>query len=88
MSWRLEITDEGLELRGPVRKKVVPWGDVAGFYLKEGGLRGGDAPVFWRAPDSGWVVVRGGDRFQLKGISTDEEILDLNRVLEERRAAR
>ena len=87
MTGHLVIHPEGIEIRGIFRKRFVPWNDVAGFFLREGSFRSTtpSGGLMFETPDTGWVTVRGGDQYQLRGIKTDEQILELNRLLEERR---
>ena len=90
---RYVIRNDGIEIRGLFRTRFFPWRDIAGFWLKEGdpfkglttlGTVVGLAP----SSDEGWVTVRGGDQYRLSGVTTDEQIAELNRVLELGRSGR
>ena len=76
---------DGIELRGAFKKRFFAWRDIAGFWLKEGRPLGGVDPatfIYGSSSDEGWMTVRGGDQFCLKGVNTDDQILELNRLLE------
>ena len=89
MTGQLVVLDDGIEIKGRFRSRFYSWNDIAGFWLREGkplgGIMGGTSPVITETSDEGWVTVRGGDQHRLKGIKTDEQVLELNRRLEEGR---
>lgn len=85
MTGHLFIREDGIEIRGRFRTHFFRWRDVAGFWLREGNLRGGfqwTAGAIFESPDEGWVTVRGGEQHRLRGISTYAQVLALNDVLE------
>ena len=89
MTGQLVVLDDGIEIKGRFKTRFFAWNDIAGFWLREGkplgGIMGGASPFIGESSDEGWVTVRGGDQHRLKGINTDEQILGLNRLLEEGR---
>ena len=82
------LRPDGIEIHGFLKSRFFGWNDIAGFWLREGkplGAWGGASPLGIESKDEGWVTVRGGDRYRLKGINTDEQVGELNRLLEEGR---
>jgi hypothetical protein len=87
MSWEVVVQADGIELRSTFRTRRFLWRDIAGFFLREGDFKAAEFGFipFLKETDQVWVTVRGGDQYRLRGLHSDEAVLELNRLLEEGR---
>ncbi len=102
MSWQVTVTPDGIILRSLFRNREFKWEEIAGFYLREEGLRAGDSGyllAFRRggnfrigiggdtssSPATVRVKLTDGSDYQLRGIHSEEQIHELNRLMDEGR---